>query len=72
MIGRLFILVLIGCWYTAVRMTIYYFFMAKPRQFDGDRFEWWWSWGISIPVSVLSAALILGAISFVLGVGPFR
>jgi hypothetical protein len=49
-------------WYVCVRSIIFYYFIAAPR----DNVDWWTSWLVAIPVTLISLMLIQGAFVFIL------
>lgn len=60
MVERLAIVVALIGWFVAVRSAVYYyaiphiFYAGRPRSSSGDAFDWWWSWLLAIPLTVLT------------------
>lgn len=57
MMERFFVLFAIAFWYIAVRTFIYRVVRSGGRA-DMARFDWWWSWGVAFPASILSMVFV--------------
>lgn len=64
--NRILILVAVLFWYATVRMVIYHYFVPyvlhDGKHEDVDNFDWYFSWGVAVPITMLS--IMFGALTF--------
>ena len=62
-LNRLFIILGIYSWYFFVRSVIYGLVSGRNIFGDENSFEFWWSFLMAIPVSILLAGLVWGFVA---------
>lgn len=66
--NRVLIVMTLVIWYATVRMAIYRYFIPKVLDPGGtvDAFDWWWSWFIAIPATMITLMISALLVGFVL------
>ena len=58
MIGRLLIVLTVLVLYVGIRQALYTIYTAMGEK---EPFYWWWSWFMSIPLTLLLIMFLMGA-----------
>lgn len=66
MIRRLAIVAIIICCYVSVRTLIFYYFLGGMMSKRHSDLDWWFSWFMAIPITMVGCIAIGVTVGFVL------